>query len=111
MARGRLGMSADARWLRSSELAQNLVLSAGPEGTRDVESPPASGGQTHRPHPPVGMRRALDQTIALEQNETACECRLIDGARVLELFDARLPHGGTTGAPYGAPIYAAGTAQ
>jgi len=75
MSRGPLRMSADARWLRSSELAhsgpppvrvddemehaaqaplrivprprpelaQNLVLSASPEGARDVESPPASG--------------------------------------------------------------------
>jgi hypothetical protein len=57
---------------------------------RDLQGTSAFRCEPHSLDPPVGVRRTLDQTIALQKVETACERRLIDRQRILELFEIRL---------------------
>ena len=71
-------------------LTEDLLLRLAPQRTCDVQGTSAFRCEPHGLNPPVGVRRPLNQTIALQKLEAAREGRLIDRQRILELFEIRL---------------------
>src|SRR6266436_6002925 len=64
---------------RRTPLAEHLVLRAGPERTRGRQDSSPFRCEFHRPDARVGVRRTVDQTIALQEVEAARQRRLVDG--------------------------------
>ncbi len=74
------------------QLAEYLVLRAGPEWARGLQGPSPFRRESHRLDPPVGVRNTVDHTIPLQEVEAPRQGRLVDGERVLELPQVRLAH-------------------
>src|SRR2546425_511534 len=75
-----------------TQLAEHLVLSAGPERTRGLQGSSPFRCEFHRPDARVGVRSTLDHTIALQEVEAARQRCLVDGQRVLDLLQVRLAY-------------------
>src|SRR5437660_8331524 len=69
-----------------TQLAEHLVLSAGPERTRGLQGSSPFRCEFHRPDARVGVRSTLDHTIALQEVEAARQRCLVDGQRASSCF-------------------------
>src|SRR5262249_25721432 len=72
------------------QLAEHLVLSAGPERARGLQDSSPLRCKGHRLDAPVGVRNTLDHTIPLQEVKAPRQRRLVDGQHVLELLQIRL---------------------
>src|SRR5258705_6812010 len=73
-----------------SQFAQDFALRLGPEGPRHLQSSAPFRCEPHRLDPPVGVRRPLEQAVALQEGKAARQSRLVNGELVLQLLQARL---------------------